>query len=44
MKKGAKKVKDQPCVLLIATLDTKGEEALFVREVLRSEGDRKSVV
>jgi uncharacterized protein (UPF0261 family) len=38
MKKGAKKVKDQPCVLLIATLDTKGEEALFVREVLRSEG------
>lgn len=33
-----KKGTDQPCVLLIATLDTKGEEALYMKEVLRSEG------
>lgn len=33
-----KKSPEKACVLLIATLDTKGEEALYVRDILRSEG------
>ncbi|MCX7788982.1 MAG: Tm-1-like ATP-binding domain-containing protein [Spirochaetes bacterium] len=38
MDRSAKRGTDKACVLLIATLDTKGEEALYVREILRSEG------